>query len=51
VRVEREYAAKGSNRIEFIIEATQPGKAGASPPLVIREKASFVVQGEVPHHD
>jgi cytochrome c oxidase accessory protein FixG len=51
VRVERENAAKGSNRIEFIIEATQPGKAGASPPLVIREKASFVVQGEVPHHD
>jgi polyferredoxin len=51
VRVEREYAAKGSNRIEFTIEAREASKAGLAEPLVIREKASFVVQTEAPHHD
>jgi len=51
VRVEREYAAKGSNRIEFTIEAREASNAGVSEPLVIREKASFVVQTEAPHHD
>jgi cytochrome c oxidase accessory protein FixG len=50
VRVEREHAAKGSNRIEFTIEAREAGSTGGSP-LVIREKASFVVQTEAAHHD
>jgi cytochrome c oxidase accessory protein FixG len=51
VRVEREYAAKGSNRIEFTIEARDASRVGVSEPLIIREKASFVVQAEALHHD
>jgi polyferredoxin len=51
VRVEREHAAKGSNRIEFTIQATEAGSAGGAQPLVIRERASFVVQTEAQRHD
>ena len=43
VQVEHDAAKPGSNRIEFTIHAAKPGKPD-EPPLVIHEKATFVVQ-------
>jgi cytochrome c oxidase accessory protein FixG len=43
LRVEREHVKPGPNRIEFTIQAAEPGSPGAEP-IVVREKATFVVQ-------
>jgi cytochrome c oxidase accessory protein FixG len=44
VRVARESVKPGSNAIEFSIQATEPARPDTQP-LVVREKAAFVVQG------
>jgi polyferredoxin len=44
VRVPREAVKPGSNHIEFTIQATEAARPDAQP-LVVREKAAFVVQG------
>jgi len=44
VRVPREAVKPGSNHIEFTIQATEAARPDAQP-LVVREKAAFVLQG------
>jgi cytochrome c oxidase accessory protein FixG len=50
VQVEHDAAKPGSNRIEFTIQATTPGKPDQVP-LVIHEKATFVAQPRVQGED
>src|SRR5581483_10374841 len=44
VRVKREDVKPGSNRIEFTIEARDAAQDSTAAPIVIHEKASFVMQ-------
>jgi cytochrome c oxidase accessory protein FixG len=50
VEVAHESARPGSNRIEFTVEAVASGQPDAQP-LVIHEKATFVVQGAAEQED
>ncbi len=44
VKVQRESLEAGSHRIDFTIEARTAAPGGEAVPIVIREKASFVLQ-------
>jgi len=44
VQVERGNLQPGSHRIEFTVQARDPAQGGDAEPIVIHEKASFVLQ-------